>query len=529
MKLAHLSLIALVCLQYTQSAMAIPPSKYDEVKWAPTELNPRLIDGTITFDYCKFELMRFKGCVAAVEMFSHSVDKNNEILLENGKFIISKTRDIDLERSDFKKYQANRRKKYDAFDSAFNNVGLSSLVAIYADLRKQNANPLPYQIADSLNEYFAVAFDPHKLLQPMDRYDGSMRISQKPYIGVELIPNGHNLEVKKVMVNTPAELAGIKPGDIITQTDGNDLNITSDDAENFFDFQENQVVKLTVKRKNRTFKVDVTFGYKGITPVVDREIEYNNEKYTYLYMSQIPWNQDLTADDQCSIFEDMFKKFNESSDGMILDLRDNIGGEGRTAACIVGLFTKKGTHVFTEINIYDESETVYKTTLDQAFKKKLVVLVNEKTASSGEIMTGFLQFYGRAPILGNRTYGKGIGQFSEDWVMDRSTLYETTTKAVYPDGTNHQAKGITPDLFVYKKGLKISQSEKNALREEDNALYPLRFSPSPSHLERPKAITLPTECISDNEIRSEFNKLADTDWKRDMQLQYALKTISCMK
>ncbi|GEM_PF-5581836 len=501
-------------------------NKILEVQWAPTEFQPRALDNSITEKYCGYSSKRFLGCVAGVEKFGQFIEPHREIQIQNSEFIF--VTNEKLKSLNARELNQHRRAQFNSFEKQLNDKTLKSLIDVYTDLRKQNQNPKPFQTAVSLNELLAVIYDPHHMYQPMFAHDGLNFIRQQPHMGVAFKKVGNRVGIQQVYMNTSAEIAGIKPGDVITHVDGNDLQIQSEeDLDKVLVFNPEQKVQLRLLRKNRPFEVQVVFSYANLAKVVDREITFQGKKYSYLNMREVP--SDLDSEATCRVFSKILKKFEQETEGLILDLRNNVGGPGETAACLSALFVGKNKTMYIEQDMADVTSRSVEGTQNVAFRKKMVVLVNAKTASSGELMAGALQFYSRGLILGDRTFGKSIGQIVESYENEKFDEYSTISKAFMPDGISYQSKGISPDFYVFRDGFTPNADEIAILREEDLALYPLKFEDRKPMVKKSKPVAFPKSCVNSEAIMNRYNSLQDTNWQKDFQLQFALGTIHCLK
>jgi carboxyl-terminal processing protease len=325
------------------------------------------------------------------------------------------------------------------------------LVAHYQNLRKQIPEPKPHQVAVPLNEGMSVAYDPHMQYRPQFRYNGLNHVRQKPGIGMAMVPRGEQgVEVVQVFVNSEAERVGLKSGDHITHIAGRRLALNSfNQVDAAFDFENEQVVPLKVQRGAKTFHVHAKFSYGGISPIVERVFERGGRSVGYLSMAEIPDNFD--PETECRIVaERILRPFESSTSALILDLRHNYGGPGETAACLAGLFLGKDSPIYIEQSIEGLLTRTVRSEVEQAYSKPVVVLVNARTMSSGELLAGALQFHGRALLVGDRTYGKAIGQTVEPYTPLRVDLYYTLAKAYLPDGKSYHAQGLVPDVRVFE-------------------------------------------------------------------------------
>lgn len=518
----------LVLMSLISTSLAFADVSYEEMMWAPTNLRPIFLDNNITSVFCGKEAIRFKGCAAAVEVFAGFQNPKWELTLSDNKFSLKESNLNSLKETNFKEYQKIQRKKLNRIEELFTPESVESLVSLYKELREKNPTPKPHEIALSLNEGLAVTYDPHMKWVPQFRYDGRNHIRQKPAMGAGIEVKNNQLTIYEVVKNNSAELAGLKVDDVIIAID--DKTVPSTLNENsiteIFNFENNQEVKLTLKRNGDIFSTKVVFSYRKPGPIIDRAVDFNGKKYVYLAMTEVP--DELDAPTTCKIFNDFLKKFDSQYEGMVLDLRGNPGGPGHTAACIASSLVGADKHIYTEVDFSDITVDPIKGGFEKVFNKDIVVLVNASTASSGELIASALQFHARALILGDRTFGKAIGQIQEDYDIDRVAQLFTALKAYMPNGESYHGKGLIPDAFVYNHGLRISEREYKILREEDYALFPLKIEKSTFFEEKAPALKFPFACVNLVKVQNRMEKLADTDWQKDFQLQYALETLKCM-
>jgi carboxyl-terminal processing protease len=130
---------------------------------------------------------------------------------------------------------------------------------------------------------------------------------------------------------------------------------------------------------------------------------------------------------------------------LILDLRDNPGGEVTAALELAGDFLPPGTPLGT-LRDEDGDETEYRARPGTPYRTPLVVLVNRGTASSSELFAGCLQAHGRAVIVGERTHGKGVVQRVTDRGDDGAEIVSVATYLL-PNGAEIQGVGVVPDVL----------------------------------------------------------------------------------
>ncbi|HHX94963.1 MAG TPA: peptidase S41, partial [Clostridia bacterium] len=141
---------------------------------------------------------------------------------------------------------------------------------------------------------------------------------------------------------------------------------------------------------------------------------------------------------------EIFEKINvKEAEGIILDMRDNPGGDLSAAVDIAGFFIPQGPAV----HIVSKTGRDSLTTEDKYLSKKLVVLVNGGSASASEIVAGAIKDNGTGMLVGTTTFGKGLVQ-SVFEITPNSALKLTTAKYLTPKGNDIHGKGITPDVVV---------------------------------------------------------------------------------
>ncbi len=278
-------------------------------------------------------------------------------------------------------------------------------------------------------------------------------VSQDPTTGVS--------SIVRVFEGSPAEEGGILPGDFIYMVDGTevvglDLDIL---VSEYVKGEEGTDVTITVYRESSDEYIDITMTRRTIDvqtvsgKMLDDEVGY---------ISVIQFER-VTADQFKSQIEEL------QSEGMkrlIIDLRNNPGGEINTVISMVDYIIKDGGRIVT---VSDDrgNEDKYDAGDGHSLDIPMVVLVNGNSASGSELFSGAMQDYGAATIVGTTTFGKGIVQTFMS-LSDGSGIKLTTQHYYTPNGNDIHEKGITPDVEVELDEAVAGQY--NISEENDNQL-----------------------------------------------------------
>ncbi len=273
-------------------------------------------------------------------------------------------------------------------------------------------------------------------------------------IGVQIQQDPNTMEstVVTVFSSSSAKEVGMLPGDIFKKVDGMDVTeMALELMVTYVRGEEHTNVTITVYRP----LTDETLEF-----VCERRIVEVDTVYYRMLDAQVGYIQ-LTEFDEVSVTQ-VKKALNElKSQGMtklIFDLRGNPGGLLSSVLEISDYFIEKGKTTF---RMEYKNGYVYTEKALQApiFDGAMIVLIDGGSASASEVMTGIMQDYGRAVIMGTQSFGKGIVQsfFS---LSDGGMLKVTIAHYFSPEGRDFHGVGITPDI----------EGEDNVLTEEDELL-----------------------------------------------------------
>jgi carboxyl-terminal processing protease len=300
-------------------------------------------------------------------------------------------------------------------------------------------------VKDSLKGMLT-GLDPHSDYMDESEYEEMLADSHGQFsgIGAELTRDDSHPKILSPIDDTPAALAGIKPGDINLRIDGLPTDSMSlKEAVDKLRGAAGTKVRMTISRLGqRPFDVTLTRAVIRIASVKAR-LEPGHIGYV-----RITSFMDKTQGELVDALDRMRREAGGKLDGVVLDLRNDPGGLLDTAVRVAGDFLDGGTIVSIRGRSPGEDE-VYdgRPNGDLVRGAPVVVLINSASASASEIVAGALQDRHRATILGTRSFGKGSVQTIIP-LDGRGALRLTTALYYTPSGRSIQGEGITPDVVV---------------------------------------------------------------------------------
>ncbi len=273
-------------------------------------------------------------------------------------------------------------------------------------------------------------------------------------IGVSVLYQDGNIVVSQPIPGSPAEKAGIKAGDIIIAADGIDLtDMVLDTAIEYIRGKEGTTVTITVIRSGLDAPIKFTIVREKVTSAsVDYElIEQDGKKIARIIIYSFTENV-------ASQFSDAMIKAQEAGvKNIIIDLRDNGGGYLEQTVKIADMFLPEGKIITTEDRKIDMLDKVY-TATGEATDYKVVILINEWSASASEVLTAALVENDVAVAVGTKSFGKGTVQAMYD-VPDDALMKFTVAYYLTPTGNNIHKKGITPSSVVENSAVPVDMSQ----------------------------------------------------------------------
>ena len=268
-------------------------------------------------------------------------------------------------------------------------------------------------------------------------------------VGVEISMRSSVLTVVSPLKGSPAEIAGLKPGDIIIEVDGEStINLNIDEATSRIRGKEGTEVVLTIFRGGKTASdqgetLDITIKRGNIQiPTInfyEKKGVFIIELYNFSGQSPVLFERALND----------FKKTGLNK--LIIDLRGNPGGFLESSIEIASLFLPEGKVILRENSGTDRKEVVHYSNGYGFFNSipEIFVLVDGGSASASEILAAALQEHGIATVVGEKTFGKGSVQ--ELVPLTRDTFVKiTTAKWLTPNGRSIEEDGVHIDIHIEK-------------------------------------------------------------------------------
>jgi len=251
------------------------------------------------------------------------------------------------------------------------------------------------------------------------------------------------LEVGYVFRGSPAADAGIKPGDVIVEVDGK--SVRGEDVDLIvakIKGPEGTDVTLGIRKQGKGKVEDVKLTREEIqVPITASRIrEVDGRKLGYVQLTT------FSANAGAALKRAVQSAIDKGAEGIVLDLRDNGGGLLEQAISTSSIFLDEGD-VVVETRSRTQGNATYHATKGKIDVPPVVVLVNRNTASAAEILAAALQTDLGAPVVGTRTYGKGVFQQVMP-LVNGGSLDLTVGEFYTAKGVSLAGKGLKPDVYA---------------------------------------------------------------------------------
>ena len=313
--------------------------------------------------------------------------------------------------------------------------------------------------------------DPHSTYLDPEAYQELQEGTSGEFggLGIEVGMEDGFIKVIAPIDDTPAQKAGIKPGDLIVRINDTSIkDLSLGDAVKMMRGKPGTDIRLTIIREGQKepLKITITRAVVKVQSVKSRILEPH---FGYIRISHF---QSHTGEDLNEALVKLKEENGRDLKGLILDLRNNPGGILGSAVAAADIFLDRGLIVYTKGRATDSEMRFSAMSADLLKNAPMVVLVNGGSASASEIVAGALQDHKRAVIMGSKTFGKGSVQTILP--MNNNAALKLTTALYYtPSGRSIQAEGITPDIVLDK--VKIAAIEKAGLEDEIKEINLTRY------------------------------------------------------
>ncbi len=294
-------------------------------------------------------------------------------------------------------------------------------------------------------------FDPHARFLPTAQADSEHSLAETDYAGIGILNSttGAGLFVRQVFSGSPAEAADLRPGDRIVGIDG----LAAGDGARLAGPVGSRF-RLDIERNGRLLEKKIQIATVVRRFVEARVLQEHGRRTGYVRLTRF-------VHGVCEMVRARLLEM-RATDGWILDLRGNPGGLMDEAKCLAGHLIGGVARVVGERALRlplpaplglqvagDDAEIEWEMSWNggELRSKPLVVLIDQNSASSAEIVAAAVQDYGRALIVGERSFGKGSAQVAEA-LADRPglTVVHTVSTFYRPSGPGLQRRGVTPDI-----------------------------------------------------------------------------------
>ena len=477
--------------------------------WAETGLGSHELETLLEDANCRTDEQSFLACVNAVGQMA---ERYNQTVLFDGTLRTMTAEDVEN--------RLTEKKELARWSPQFAEIRESiSFMKVWRELDAKFVKPAERStiIATGINGFLSIFKDPHTYIMPLAMYEEVVANSEARNASAGMVARRTDGEliVRKVYEGSSADKAGIRKGDRIVAVNGQKVStLAASKISDVLKMRGMERVNLSVERKGQNMNFEM-FRSENVFPSVASKLIDGAHKAGLITIHKF-------SKDVCMAVRQKLIDFKqEGVQGILMDLRDNPGGQVEEAACIANLFVEKGTFLF-ETRYLDASKPSdrYIAENDKIYGGPLAILINSGSASASEIVAGSLRDQGRAKLVGERSFGKGSFQDGRIWGANaKIALFETEGFYYFPSGWTPQLVGLQPDV-------QVNFNLSDGMREEESFMNPLIPVDSWSG---PQSLSWLTEKECDLDVSdlgstftSSFAMMAD-----DPQLQKAQALISC--
>lgn len=420
------------------------------------------------------DLINEKSCASSERYFLSCINGLNLAGAKSGKQLSFAGRWMDL--SEGKVFESEKE-QLSVWQSAFRADPLLAAKIPFSKLLKglvlKNQKSSAMLAGLAINGFISVFRDPHTYLIPLDYYNEvvAQTDSKSSALGLVLAkvlasqedPAKQQYFIRKVLEFSPAQQAGIEKGDLLLEVQGHSVvGLPLSQISELMRGQVGERINIVLERSGVRLEKSILRSVSRIPSVTGRVLS-GIQPVGVLTVNKFATGTCEKASNELATL------MKQGIRGLLLDLRDNPGGQMEEASCLAGLFLGPDKKVF-ELRYLDPAKGIesYSSGVEQQYGGALAVLVNSGSASASEIVAGALKDWGRAVLVGERTFGKGSFQEGEIWSEnEKLALFQTRGFYYLPSGKSPQLYGIEPDIEVSFRASLVQ-------RESDQFWSPLR-------------------------------------------------------
>ena len=441
-------------------------AKKIEDYWAAADIEFKDLKSLINNDNCRSSEKYFLSCVSSVVT---ALQKTKLRLSYSGQILSADNSHQDLD-------NFNERENLIPFAKIYKeNLYLAfDFEKIWQQILEQNnKNTHKYLYSLGVNGFLSVYRDPHTYILPTAYFNEVSGSNERsPYfVGLSFDRKDGQTIIRKVFKDSDADHAGLRANDLIITLNGENITkMTLSEVSHILKDKNIKTFTFALKRDQQTYTKVVQRTYR-ILSQVHTEVISGLRNTGVLQI--LKFTKGVCKDTENKLQEMATKNINS----LILDLRDNPGGHLAEAACIAGLFIGENKRIYS-VKYFDVTKPIETATTPSAriYSGPLVVLTNTSSASASEVLSGALQEYRRAVIIGERTFGKGTFQEIEPW-LDKTEISLFKTKGFYllPSGASTQFSGVVPDVEL-KSQTDISREDLNYMNPINPEMFNLKMA-----------------------------------------------------
>ena len=353
-----------------------------------------------------------------------------------GSVITIAIKDFDVAKVNTNKTEVSYSKTKKGFDSLYETYD-TIMSEYYKDVDSDKL------IEGAINGMLESLDDEHTMyFDKKSKEEFDSELSGNYYgIGAQIqLTSDETIKITKVFDDSPAKKAGLKEEDVFVSVDGTSVKGKSaTEVANMLKSDSVKTSTIVVKRNDKELTFKVTKENITLFSVSSEMLDNNGKNVGYLSVS-------IFGQKTYSQFKDALTKLEKQDmDSLIIDLRGNTGGYLYTVTNMLEEFVGKD-NIMYQIQSSNGIKK-YKSSKETSRKYKIVILVDENSASASEIMAASMKENYGAILVGKTTYGKGTVQTTKN-LSNGSMIKYTIEKWLTPNGKNIDKEGITPDYDV---------------------------------------------------------------------------------